>query len=83
MPIKGSTITKKGKKLQYEILEHLGTLSTGSTGWSREVNVVKWGENPAKIDIRAWNEDHTMAGRGITLTDEEATALARIIQEEF
>ena len=65
--------------ISFEIVEELGVLSEGSKGWSKQLNRVAWNGNPAKYDIRDWNEDHTKCGKGITLTIEEFEALAELI----
>lgn len=57
--------------IEFEIIEHVGILSSSSKGWHTEVNVISWNGNAAKYDIRPWNEDHTKCGKGITLTNEE------------
>ena len=44
--------------------------------WIKEVNIVSWNEKEPKVDIREWNEDHTQMKKGITLTFEEAEAVA-------
>lgn len=73
----------------FDIKEHLGIIYSTVRGrkqgdeWTKEVNIVAWGEHPAKIDIRDWNEDHTRCGKGITLTESEAEELMQILQEHF
>ena len=64
------------QKESFGIIEHLGRLpdhpSTGSNEPRHvEINRVRWYGNDPKIDIRAWNEDHTWCGKGILLSDEE------------
>lgn len=66
-------------EVSFEIVEELGVLSEGSKGWTKQLNRISWNGNPAKYDIRDWNEDHTKCGKGITLTDEEFEALAELI----
>jgi len=67
--------------IKHEILETLGIISTSPKGWTKEVNLIRWNDKPAKIDIRDWSPDHEKMGKGITLTDEEAARLAEILQE--
>ena len=45
--------------IKYEIIEHIATLSTSESGWSKEVNKVSWNDVEPVIDIRNWNEEHT------------------------
>lgn len=60
----------------YEIVEHIATLSqSGDT--SKELNRVNYNGSPAKYDLRSWKrtDGEEKLLKGLTLTDEEATAL--------
>ena len=74
---------KAGKDIKHEIIESLGVISTSSAGWTKEVNLISWNDNPAKIDIRDWSPKHEKIGKGITLTTEEAAQLIEILQSEI
>ena len=63
----------------FEIMEKLGILSEAKTGWTMEVNLVSWGGRPPKFDIRSWSPDHQKMGKGVTLTNEEMTALRALL----
>ena len=65
--------------IKFEITEHIGTLSEGSKGWTKEINRVSWSDRDPKIDIREWSPDHTKMGKGLTLTDEEAQKLKALL----
>ena len=65
--------------IRFEITEHIGVLSEGSKGWTKEINRVSWNDRDPKIDIREWAPDHTKMGKGITLTDEEAQKLKELL----
>ena len=65
--------------IKFEITEHIGVLSEGSKGWTKEINKVSWNDRDPKIDIREWSPDHTKMGKGITLTDEEAQKLKELL----
>lgn len=67
----------------YEITKHLANLKTNSSGWIRELNLVIWGQNKEKYDIRDWNEDHTRCGKGITFDKEEMQLLYRALKDEI
>lgn len=69
--------------MKYEIIENLGVISTNKNGWSREVNIVAWGENPPKLDIREWSPDHVKMSKGITLTKEEAENIYMLLDKYF
>lgn len=60
----------------YEIKKEIAVLSKNSKGWQRELNLISWNGNAPKYDIRDWAPDHEKMGKGLTLTKEEAKALA-------
>lgn len=66
---------KKDTKLEFEIVKHIAVLSTSPKGWTKELNLISWNGGSAKWDIRDWSPDHEKMGRGITLTENEMTAL--------
>lgn len=78
------------KKLNYEVLEVVGTLSSKEydrTNYetkekehvieTKEFRKVKWGENPPKYEIRTWYYvgNEETSGKGITLDDTEFDTL--------
>ena len=65
--------------MSFEIIEHIGVLSTNDKGWSVELNKVSWSGREAVYDIRAWNEDHTRCGKGKTFQAEELYDLQGIL----
>lgn len=68
--------------ITYEITESVGVISTNPRGWTKELNKVSWNDRDPKYDIRDWSPEHDKMGKGITLTDEEATALAELILKD-
>lgn len=66
---------KKDTKLEFEIVKHVAVLSTSPKGWTKELNLISWNGGSAKWDIRDWSPDHEKRGRGVTLTENEMTAL--------
>ena len=66
-------------EFHFYITEHIGVLGTGKNGWNKEVNVVEWNDKPPKVDIRDWDPDHERMSRGITLTEEEAENMTKIL----
>jgi len=76
--------TKKedhGDEFHYEILNHIGILSTSNTGWNKELNIVKWNEANPKIDIRDWDMDHEKMSRGASLNVKEAEKLRELLDD--
>lgn len=66
-------------EVKFEIINHIGVLSTSKSGWTKELNVVSWNGGPPKYDIREWNEDHTKMSKGITMNEEEIGQLRLLI----
>ena len=67
--------------VEFEIIKHIGKI--GKRGeWDLELNQVRWNGGPIKIDIRAWNHDHTKCSKGITLTEGEMRALREALMEK-
>lgn len=74
-------MNNKKSSIRFEIVEKMGTLSEGSRGWKKEVNMISWNDRAAKLDIRDWDENHEKMGKGITLSGEEARALKQILND--
>ncbi len=64
--------------IKFEIIKHIVTLSEGSKGWTKEVNLISWNDKEPKYDIREWSPDHTKMGKGVTLSKEELMKLKEI-----
>lgn len=69
--------------IKYEIEKHVAVISEKNNGWKKELNVIKWGENPSKFDIREWDENHEKMGKGVTFTEEELKTLKDKLDEYF
>ncbi len=67
--------------IKFEIKKELGTLSESAKGWKKEINFISWNGAAPKYDIRDWSPNHEKMGKGITLTAEEAGALAEILSK--
>ena len=67
----------------FEIVKKFGVLSRKQNGWTKEVNLVSYGERPPKLDIREWDPDHEKMSKGLTFTEEEAKLLKEILQDIF
>ena len=52
-------------------MEEIGIISTLDTGWTKEINLVRWNGGVAKYDIRDWDPQHMRMSKGITLKEEE------------
>ncbi|MCI9475880.1 YdbC family protein [Anaerovoracaceae bacterium 41-7] len=67
--------------IKYEIIEEIGVLSEGARGWRKELNLVSWNGAAPKYDLRDWAPAHEKMGKGVTLTKDEAKALAALLGE--
>lgn len=67
--------------LEYTVEKTVAVLSEKKSGWKKELNLVSWGDNAPKYDIREWSENHEKMGKGVTFTKEELKALRDILNE--
>ena len=67
--------------ITYEIVMQLGVISQSGSGWTKELNLIRWNDRPPKYDIRDWSADHTQMGRGVTLSREELLALRDLLNQ--
>lgn len=68
-------------EISFEIVEHLGVLSTSTKGWTKELNLVSWNGREPKYDLREWSAEHDKMGKGVTLSKEELEALKGILEK--
>ena len=64
---------------KYEIVEHIGVISESAKGWTKELNKISWNGGTPKNDIREWAPEHEKMGKGVTLTEEEASKLKSLL----
>lgn len=64
--------------VSFEIIQNLGVLNSDGK-WKKELNIVKWGDNEPKFDLRSWSEDHAKFGKGISLSAEELQSLKDLL----
>lgn len=67
------------KEFKFEIKKNLCTLSEGTKGWTKELNLVSWNDGEPKYDLRDWSPDHEKMGKGITLSEAELAALKKYL----
>ena len=67
------------REVTFEIKEHIGVISENNKGWTKEVNLISWNGGEAKYDIREWDPEHVKMSRGVTLNEEQVTALRDIL----
>lgn len=64
---------------KYEIVEHIGVISESAKGWTKELNKISWNGGTPKYDIRELAPEHEKMGKGVTLTEEEASKLKSLL----
>ena len=68
----------ENRRVTFRIEAHLGVLSQGRDGFTKELNLVSWnGAQNSKYDIRGWSADHKKMTKGITLYDYEMDKLCQ------
>jgi hypothetical protein len=70
-------------RIRCEVLEEIGVIGQKKDGWTREVNIVSWNNAPAKVDVRDWDPDHNRMSKGITLLEEEAENLVKVLAARY
>jgi hypothetical protein len=68
--------------VDFAIYSHIADLSAPNNGWVKELNLVSWGCREPVYDIRAWTEDHSRFGKGVTLTAGEMVRLKQALLEK-
>ena len=71
------------REIQYEIVKEIAVLSTGDSGYTKEINLISWNGKEPKYDIRSFSPNREMCGKGITLNADEAAALLKALQKEL
>lgn len=66
-------------EIKFEILKNIGVLSKSASGWSKELNLIRWNDREPKYDLRDWSADHTKMGKGVTLSAEELSSLRELL----
>ncbi|MEE3928562.1 PC4/YdbC family ssDNA-binding protein [Mycoplasmopsis ciconiae] len=74
---------EKNTKIEFKIVKHIAVINKLFNGWTRELNMVSWNNNEAKLDLRDWDESHTKMSKGFTFTKEEAQNLIEALKNEI
>lgn len=68
-------------EIKYEIIKKIGVLSTSTSGWSKELNLISWNDREPKYDLRDWSADSEKMGKGVTLSKDELVALKELLNK--
>ena len=71
------------REIQYEIVKEIAVLSTGDSGYTKEINLISWNGKEPKYAIRSFSQNREKCGKGITLNADEAAALLKALQKEL
>ena len=71
------------REIQYEIVKEIAVLSTGDSGYTKEINLISWNGKEPKYDMRSFSPNREKCGKGITLNADEAAALLKALQKEL
>lgn len=69
------------REVRFDIVEHIGVISTYSTGWNKELNLVSWNGGQPKYDIRDWDMSHEHMSRGVTLHEKEMRQVFELMKK--
>ena len=69
-------------RVEYTVTKKIAVISTSAKGWTKELRLIKWGDNDPKYDIRDWAPDDAKMGKGVTFTKDELVALGKVIAAE-
>jgi hypothetical protein len=69
--------------IKFHIEEIIGTLKESDKhDWAKSIIRIKWGDAAPTVDIRNFNFNTNIAGKGISLSDEETEELVNILVEK-
>ena len=65
-----------------EIIKKIALISGSETGFRKELNFISWNGKEPKYDLRSWSPEGIPL-RGVTLTEDEAKELQKVLNEMF
>jgi hypothetical protein len=54
-------------------------LSTSTSGWAKELNLISWNDREPKYDLRDCAPENKQMGKGVTLSKDELKALRDLL----
>lgn len=69
------------KEFSYKIVREIAVLSERTNGWSKQLNLIAWGDNEPKYDIRDWGPNREKMGKGVTLNAAEMQSLSEALED--
>ncbi len=68
-------------EIKFKIIKKIGVISKSESGWTKELNLMRWNEQEPEYDLREWSPDRKRRGRGLTLSLEELAALKELLNK--
>ena len=72
--------------IKFEIVKKIGTLSKAASGWTKELNLIRWNDREPKFDVRDWSPESDSQGgtlrkmgKGVTLSTDELRVLRDLL----
>ena len=65
-----------------EVIKKIALISGSETGFRKELNIVSWNGKEPKYDLMNWSPEGK-ALRGVTLTEDEAKKLQKVLNDMF
>jgi hypothetical protein len=66
-------------EIKFEIIKKIGMLSKSDSGWTKELNLMRWNDQEPEYDLREWSPDRERRGKGVILSREELVALKELL----
>ena len=70
------------EKITYDVVRNIGVIADNGA-WETQVNMISWNHGAPKVDIRKWNVENDRMSKGISLTENEARELVRVLTKYF
>ncbi|MCO7176292.1 YdbC family protein [Sporolactobacillus kofuensis] len=67
--------------IQFELVKKIGTLTESSSGWTKQLNIIRWNGRAPKYDLRDWAPDGEKMGKGLTLSLDDLKALKVLLNQ--
>jgi hypothetical protein len=68
-------------EIKLKIIKKIGVLSKSDSGWTKELNLMRWNDQEPGYDLREWSPDRKRRGKGMTLSKEELAALKELLNK--
>ena len=65
-----------------EVIKKIALISGSEKGFRQELNLVSWNGKDPKYDLRSWSPEG-IALKGLTLTEDEAKELQKVLNDMF